>query len=132
VAQSDESGCVGGFAILAAVGFFIFAPASWTNAVWYAIEYNVDLGDVHTDAKPSDCDFLHAPLGSKGCTYKSHVKAYNSSGVLIGGEDAPKYGHDTKTGKPIISYDDGKTWDWYAADLPNPKVASVQVFWRKE
>jgi hypothetical protein len=62
----------------------------------------------------------------------THVKAYNAAGVLVGGEDAPKYGHDTKTGRPIISYDDGKTWDWYSeANVPDPKVASVKVFWLK-
>ena len=130
MAQSDESGC--GLVILAAVGFYIFAPASWTNAVWYGVEYKVSPGDVHTDDKPKDCDFMHAPLGDKGCSYKAYVKAYNVGGVLVGGEGAPKYGHDTKTGRPIISYDGGKTWDWYPADFPDPKVASVQVFWRKE
>jgi hypothetical protein len=131
VAQYDESGCA--YWIVAVVGFFyIFAPASWTNAVWYAVEYKVSLGHVHTDAKPNDCDFIHAPLGDKGCSYKAYVKAYNAGGALVGGEDAPKYGHDTKTGRPIISYDGGKTWDWYAADFPDPKVATVEVFWRKE
>jgi hypothetical protein len=130
VAQSDDSGC--GFMILAGVvGYFVFAPAGWINGVWYGFEYGVNMGDVHTDAKPNDCDFMHAPLGDKGCSYKAHVKAYNASGVMVGGE-APKYGHDTKTGRPIYSYDDGKTWDWYDADFPDLKVASVQVFWRKE
>jgi hypothetical protein len=129
VAQSDDSGCV--LVLLAVAGFYFFTPASWINAIWYGVEYKVSPGDVHTDAKPSDCDFMHSPLGDKGCSYKAHVKAYNSSGVLVDGE-APKYGRDTKTGSPIISYDGGKSWNWYAADLPDPKVASVQVFWLKE
>jgi hypothetical protein len=130
VAQSEESGW--GLAVLAAVGFYFFAPAGWVNAVWYSVEYKVGPGEVHTDAKPSDCDFMHAPLGDKGCSYKAHVKAYNASGVLVGGEDSPKFGHDTKTGRPIISYDGGTTWDWYPADYPDLKAASVAVFWRKE
>jgi hypothetical protein len=127
VAQSDESGC--GLVVLAVVGFFIFTPASWTNGVWYG----VNIGSVHTDAKPNDCDFMHAPLGDKGCSYKAHAEAYNAAGVLVGGEGAPKYGHDTKTGRPIISYDGGKTWDWYPADaVPDKTVASVRVFWLKD
>jgi hypothetical protein len=129
VAQSDESGCA--LVLLAAAGLYFFTPASWTNAIWYGVEYKVSPSDVSTDAKPSDCDFMHAPLGNKDCSYKAHVKAYNSSGVLIGGE-APQYGHDTKTGASIISYDGGKNWTWYASDLPDLKVTSVRVFWLKE
>jgi len=130
VAQSDESGC--GFIVLAVVGVYFFAPASWTNAVWYGVKYKVGLSEVHTDAKPTDCDFMHAPLGNKDCSYVAHVKAYNAKGVLVAGEDAPKYGRDTKTRDPIVSYDGGKNWDWYPGDFPDLTVASVQVFWRKE
>ena len=133
MSQSDDNfGSAVGFLVLAVVGFFIFGPTSCTNEVWYGVEYGVKMGDVHTDAKPTDCDFMHAPLGNKECSYKAHVKAYNAGGVLVGGEDAPKYGHDTKTGRPIFSYNDGKTWDWYPEDtLPDQKVASVKVFWIK-
>jgi hypothetical protein len=64
--------------------------------------------------------------------YQASVAAYNATGALVGGHDAPKYGHDTKTGKPIISWDNGKTWDWYAgADVPSSKVDSVMVTWLK-
>src|SRR5258708_38454293 len=79
------------------------------------------VADAHT--KPNDCDFIHAPLGDKGCSYKAHVKVYNADGVLVAGENAPKYGSDTKTAKPIISYDGGKNWDWYIGgrDIPGQK-----------
>lgn len=130
MAQSDESGC--GLLIAGAVMFYIFAPASWTNGVWYGVEYGVSPSKVDTEPKPKDCDFIHSPLGDKGCSYKAHVKAYNAADVLVAGEYAPKYGHDTKTGRPIISYDEGKTWEWYSeATVPDPKVASVKVFWLK-
>lgn len=60
------------------------------------------------------------------------MKVYNADGVLVAGE-APLYGSDTKTGKPIISYDGGKNWDWHTgATVPNPKPKSVRVFWVKE
>lgn len=134
VAQSDDSfGCLVFLVIGGAVLVFSSSSYSWSNAVWYSVEYGVSFNDVQTDAKPSDCDFLHAPLGDKGCTYKAHVKVFNADGVLVAGEDAPVYGSDTKTGKPIISYDGGKTWNWYdGATIPNPKAKSVRVFWTKE
>ena len=63
------------------------------------------------------------------------MRVLNADGVAVGGENAPLYGNgsDTKTAKPIISYDGGKNWDWYTgATVPNPKPKSVRVFWVKE
>jgi hypothetical protein len=74
---------------------------------------------------------MRAPLGDKGCSYKAHVRVFNAEGDLVAGEDAPMFGSDTKTGKPIISYDGGKTWDWYSGTVPNPKPKSVRVFGSK-
>jgi hypothetical protein len=131
LAQSEESGC--GLVVLGVLALYFFIPASWTNGAWYGVKYSVSPEKVDTDPKPKDCDFIHAPLGDKGCSYRAHVRAYNASGVLVGGENAPKYSLDTKTGKPIISYDDGKTWDWSSeATVPNRTVASVKVYWLKE
>ena len=131
VAQSDDSGCA--FVFAAAIAAYFLIPTSWTNAVWYGVQYQVNFGDVLTEDKPKDCDFMHAPLGDKGCSYKAHVKAYNARGILVAGEDAPKYARDNKTGRTIWSSDGGKTWNWYGADdLPDTKVASVAVFWLKE
>jgi hypothetical protein len=131
VAQSEESGC--GLLVLGVLALYFFVPAGWTNGAWYGVKYSVGPDKVDTDPKPKDCDFIHAPLGDKGCNYRALVRAYNAAGVLVGGEDAPKYSLDTKTSRPIISYDDGKTWDWYPeAGLPNRTVVSVKVFWLKE
>jgi hypothetical protein len=107
------------------IGFMIwvFSPDSWMNSVWYSVSYHVALGKVHIDKKPSDCDWTHAPLGNKGCRYKATVTAYNSAGMVVGGDGAPKYSTDPK-GHPIISYNDGKTWDWFAGDISDLKVNS--------
>ena len=97
------------------------------------VQYHVGFGDVQTDTKPDDCDFLRAPLGSKGCSYKAHVTVLNADGVQVAGEGAPKYGNDTKTAKPIVSYDGGKNWNWYTEGaVPNQKPKHVRVFWVKE
>lgn len=104
----------------------------WFNQGWYSVRYFVPPNEVHVDARPQDCDFMHAPLGSKGCHYEAVVAAYNSAGDLLSGDRAPKYGHDSKTGKPIISWDQGKTWTWMvAAAVPDQKVKSVNVSWMK-
>jgi hypothetical protein len=57
VAQSDDSfGCL----VVLAVGgaFLVFSNYDWSNSLWYSVEYGVDFGDVQTDAKPNDCDFM--------------------------------------------------------------------------
>jgi hypothetical protein len=107
-------------------------PDSWTNGIWYGAQYKVPFRDVHTSNRPSDCDWTYAPLGKKACYYKAVVGAFNAAGDLVGGDNAPQYGKDTKTGKPIISYDGGKSWRWSSADAtPDLSVKSVKVEWIK-
>jgi hypothetical protein len=122
-----------GFLIIVGLfAWFFWVPYSWTNAVWYAVKYRVSIDQVHTDDKPSDCDWGRAPLGNKACHFKAVVTAYNAAGVVVGGDDAPKYGHDSKTGQPIVSYDDGKTWAWLPASaIPDPKIKTVTIRWAK-
>jgi hypothetical protein len=117
--------------ILLGVGFWSFAPVSWTNAIWYSVQYQVAPTEVHTTNKPSDCDWNRAPLGTKGCHYKAVVRALNATGDLVAGDDAPKYRKDDRTGNPIISWDGGKTWNWSSAPNPNPTVKTVRVEWVK-
>jgi hypothetical protein len=113
--------------------FMFFYPTNnWEDSLWYSIRYGVNFSDVQTD-RPKDCDFMRAPLGDKGCSYKAHVQVFDAEGVLVAGENAPIYGSDTKTAKPIVSYDGGKNWDSYSgATVPNPKPISVRVSWVKE
>lgn len=112
---------------------YFFVPVSWTNAVWYGVRFQVDPAKVGTDPKPKDCDFMHSPLGDKGCNYKIQVKAYNAAGTPVAGDDVPKYGLDTKTSKPIISFNDGKTWEWYwEATIPDRTIESVRAVWVRE
>ncbi len=111
MAQKKDDSSLGGFIaliILALIVWFIL-PARWTDPLLYSTEYSVNANQVHWNAKPTDCDFIHAPLGDKACHYKKTVTAYNAAGYVVAGHDAPKYSHDTNTGKPIISYDNGKT-----------------------
>src|SRR6202035_5024976 len=73
----------------------------WDSNLRYAFEYGVNLSAVNKDPKPHDCDWSKAPIGNKECHYEVEVvKTRIREGV------------DQKTGKPIISYDDGSTWNW--------------------
>jgi len=130
----SENGGIGTwvfFLIVASIGAWIFWAGGINNA-WYSLKYLVSADKVHVDGKPTDCDFMNTPLGDKRCHYEAAVTAYNAAGEVVGGDHAPKYGHDGNTGKPIISYDNGKTWNWLpAADIPDPKIKSVIVSWVK-
>lgn len=133
MAESDDGWGTISLLAIGAVSFFLFSNNSWSNSLWYATQYGVGFDNVKTDDKPTDCDFMHSPLGSKDCTWKAHVKVYNTNGELVAGEGAPKYGRDTNTGKPILSYDGGKNWDWYiGTNAPDPKPKTVRVYWVKE
>ena len=61
----------------------------------------ISIANVHVDPQPGDCDFMHAPLGEKGCHYEFLVSAYNANGHMVGGNHAPKGAtRSAKTGKP--------------------------------
>jgi hypothetical protein len=131
--REQIKGIVSTLSTVVIVIFFASLPSySWEDSLWYSIRYGVEFSDVQTD-RPKDCDFMRAPLGDKSCKYTSHVQVFNADGELVAGESAPKYGSDTKTAKPIVSYDGGKNWGWYSgATVPNPKPKSVRVSWVKE
>jgi hypothetical protein len=129
--NDDDKGYLIIFFVIAA----LIAANYWAGGIqkaWYSVRYMVLPDHVRMDAEPKDCDFMHAPLGDKGCHYEAAVAAYNAEGDWVGGDDAPKFGHDTKTGKTIVSYDAGKTWAWFSADIPNPKIDVVLVTWVKK
>ena len=121
----------GGLVVVGIFGviFLVDSNSPWVNSFWYSYEYGVSRDDVRTDARPTHCDFLTAPLGIKGCSYKAQVQIWSADGGWLPGGKAPKYGIDTPTGKPIVSYDGGTTWDWSGSTL-KPKF--VEVYWVKE
>jgi hypothetical protein len=132
----NVQGCLSGLVILGVLGLiaWFILPARWTNPILYGLKYGVNADQVHWNDEPTDCDWDHAPLGSKGCHYKKTVSAYNADGRLVAGDDAPKYGRDVKTGRPIISYDEGKTWTLMPEDAPNPvdlTAKRVEIGWTK-
>ena len=121
-----------GLVVLAALGFFVWIvlPDSWTDKIKYSVEYSVDASQVHRSDRPTDCDFMRAPLGNKDCHYKKTVTAYNAAGYPVAGDDAPKYAKNAY-GNTIISYDEGKTWT--VSDTPNLdlRIKTVEIGWTR-
>lgn len=118
-----------GWIVFALIVWFIL-PASWTDPFLYSTVYQINSDEVHRSDRPTDCDFMHAPLGDKGCSYKKMVTAYNAAGNAVGGDNAPIYNKNTDN-NTIVSYDDGKTWQLLGTSRPDSKVAKVEIYWVK-
>jgi hypothetical protein len=133
MARSDEGGFAG-LVIAGLVAVVAFnSSSSWVNTVWYAATFGVSTSIVVTDDRPKDCDFIHAPLGDKGCSYKAFATSYNSDGIPLSGDRPPSFGKDTATRRDLISYDGGKHWDWYVGSSADPaKITKVVVTWKRE
>jgi hypothetical protein len=55
-----------------AIVLYIFWP--WPLVLWYGIEYKVPHDKIIIEPRPTGCDFLHSPIGIKGCTYEKVVE----------------------------------------------------------
>jgi hypothetical protein len=128
--QNDSLGCLGFGILIVAV---IWWGGAWIDWLWYSATYMVLPNQVEVQTKPKDCDFIQAPIGSKGCYYKAVVAAFNPNGDLVGGDNAPRYGRDKTKGNPIVSYDNGTSWVWLlgATNIPSRKIDKVVVSWTK-
>ncbi len=110
-----------------------FAPSLFPESPWaYALRYDTDSSHVHVAPKPTDCDFLHAPIGLKSCHYEKFV------GVT-------HYAKGSDLGR--VSFDGGKSWSplregemvAFVCDVPQswslpagePGVTVVFVGWNR-
>lgn len=104
--------------VITFVVMFQVAPLLFPESQWaYALRYNTDSSNVEIVPKPTDCDWDYAPLGRKDCHYEKVVSV-------------TKYSTDTKTGRSIVTHDDGKTWDW-VPEGEKAGPAQVYVTWSK-
>ena len=90
----------------------------------YALQYSLKLGSVSKDKKPRDCDWLRSPLGNKDCHFEVKIETI-------------KEGFD-EHGAPVVSYDDGATWNPadgidkpYPLAAKVPTIRSVNISWEK-
>ena len=47
---------------------------AWHSKARYSMQYNVDSDHVFVNDEPTDCNFMRAPLGTKGCHYDRIVQ----------------------------------------------------------
>jgi hypothetical protein len=83
----------------------------WTDKAWYSFRYDAAFANIVIEKRPLSCDFLHAPLGGKGCEYTKHTSVFGDK------ERQALVGQATTT-------EDQQT----AAKRPN----SVTVYWEKD
>jgi hypothetical protein len=100
--------------IVGAFGLIVWTilPDRLTDKIKYSAEYSVEPSQIHWNDKPTDCDFMHAPLGEKSCHYKKTVSAYNAAGDLVGEDE------------------EGKTRSVVPGN-PRPKIKSIEIGWIK-
>jgi hypothetical protein len=89
----------------------------WDSKARYGVQFSTSTDSVTVDKRPQNCDIFFSPIGKKGCSYEKNVTV-------------TKRAKDVKTGRRIISNDDGKTWDWDDDDR-EPLGVKVYVYWSR-
>jgi hypothetical protein len=138
--QSRQWGSWGNWIFWGAVFWLAVPPLfsdMWHSKFRYTVQYGVTYDQVTIEKAPYDCNFLHAPIGGKGCHYERQVTASTVKGNQWGGQDISY--DDGKTwirkaknanGDPIVSFDDGKTWS-ISSDTGKASP-SVSMSWEKK
>jgi len=103
------------------IGTFVFWAVVIGAIVWFAwlddskLRYEIQYdAEIIVDDKPRDCEFLTAPMSRKNCSYQKEVS------VAL-------FSKDVATGEPIISYDEGETWQWNGSGLTSGR--RVHLYW---
>ena len=98
--SSNHDGSLGVLLIYALLaGVVWFALSGRHSSLRYELQYSVPAEKVSISKRPTDCDFLTAPIGRKHCDYKKIVTV-------------AKFDKDQPTGRPVYSTDGGNTWHW--------------------
>jgi hypothetical protein len=51
----------------------------WTDRVWYSLKYDAKWENTDIQKRPLNCDFLHSPVGGKGCSYKKKTSVFGDA-----------------------------------------------------
>jgi hypothetical protein len=102
---------------------FYLGDQAWHSKWRYLVQYDVDRSHVHTEKEPHDCDFSIAPVGAKHCKYERSVSTLRWSRAT--------------DGTPIVSSDEGKTWNTFTPETgvavpTSSTVKDVFVGWQKK
>ena len=106
----------------------IAACSYWIGPNVYAIKYSVSADRVFVDPKPTDCDFWHAPLGTKECHYERIVTASYAKGGA-----RADYRYDPKTDQLIDLRTNEKASDIRPGERDtDARFDSVLISWVKK
>ena len=95
----------------------LFGGVFWFS--WFGdskLRYELFYSEAIVDDMPHDCEFLTAPLGYKNCSYDKVVSVTT-------------YSADVQNGSPIISYNEGESWDWNPGGPTSGNTAYIR--WNK-
>jgi len=56
-------------------GAWVLLSDAWYRKIRYSMQYEVDYDHVFVNDEPTDCNFMRAPLGTKGCHYDRILSA---------------------------------------------------------
>jgi hypothetical protein len=117
----ESRGFSGVATLIVLVWLFTFASSPrWLMKLWYSFSYDVNYDQVTIEKKPTDCEFLHSPLGSKDCHYSREVSSIR---VKIVNLEPPRGSIN------YVSFDDGRTWT--VDDGSPPAKRQVLVYWKR-
>jgi hypothetical protein len=108
-----------------------FAPST---RLGYVVRYGADFSHVVIERRPHNCEWGSAPLGDKHCDYKAEAHTVRTDRSKdhrpIMSFDEGKtwfYTGISTTGRPIVSYDEGKTWFLNTEPQPRVTVSWVKI-----
>jgi hypothetical protein len=111
--------------LFAAIGVWLISiPGQIWHAKWrYALQYSLSSDKIYAGTAPHDCGFLTAPIGEKYCHYERVIST-------------TRWATSTQ-GLPIISWDEGKTWNVFSPDAGEhapqySTVKEVSISWVKK
>jgi hypothetical protein len=120
VKDKDEGCAVWLLIIIIAIVYWNDIPDIWNSKFRFALSLHVTQDKITVQNKPHDCEFMSAPIGRKNCHYESVVEKVEWA--------------TSAAGKPIMSFDDGKSWEPFTpppgANVPQySTVESAVVSW---
>lgn len=106
------------------LALIFWAISAWHSKWRYVAQYQVSPHKVTVAKEPHDCDFMYAPIGAKFCSYEQRTSTV-------------RWGRTPGSGQPILSTDDGKTWESFTpdsgVDVPSySTLEQVNVDWDKK
>ena len=77
------------FTVIVATGILSLIDEMLHSRFRYACQYHTNIQHVQVELRPTDCDFLTAPLGAKRCQYNPVAATDDRHNVYVAWEKVP-------------------------------------------